>query len=126
MSWTTPRAELSEQDKIFEQLKGLPMRDHTVVVGVLSLTAAFKDHDKIEASHFKDLAFAVGNTIKHASTLDTLQFLSAQLKKAPEATTVAGVVLLLSMMARSAQEMAEKATTETMKLVALLPSEGER
>jgi hypothetical protein len=126
MPWTDPVPELSEDEKIFEELKELPIRDHTVVVGVMTLITAFTDASKIEASFFKDLSFAVGKTIKHATTLDTLNFLVKQLEKFPETSIkIEDLILLLSMMMVGAKTQAEKATTDTMRLVALLPDEAD-
>lgn len=125
MSWTTP-PQMSEEDKLLEQLKELPLRDHTVVVISMTLIQAFEDASKIEPSFFKDLSFAACRMLKHATALDTLQFLAKHLQAAPKETTLQDILLLLSIMSLSAKEAAEWAATDTQKLVALLPSEGER
>jgi hypothetical protein len=123
MAWTDPHAEMSETEKLEEQLKELPPRDHMIVVGVMTLCSAFKQADKIEISHFRDLAWALAKSTKHVAEMDTLNFLIKNLKDAPAETTVRDVVTLLAMMSLKAQEVADKCVRDTMRLVALLPSE---
>ena len=123
MSWTEP-PQMNEEEKFLEELTALPLRDHTVVVISMTLIQAFKDASKIEPSFFKDLSFAACKMLKHASVLDTLQFLAKHLQAAPKETTVQDVLLLLNLMSVSAKEAAERTATDTAKLVALLPSEA--
>ena len=124
MSWTDPRAEQSESEKLEEQLQKLTPRDHMVVVAALALCTAHKDAGKFEPSLFKDLSFALGKSIKHTAEMDTLTFLIKNLKGAPAETTVQDVVTLLRMMALKAQEVADTTVRDAQKLVALLPSES--
>jgi len=122
MGWTDKK-ELSEQDKILEQLSGLPMRDYALVVLQLTLSQAFKDTTKIEPSHFRDLSLAALKAIKHVTTCDVLQFLMQQFEKAPANVTTQDVITLLAMMLLSTKGQAEKAMADAQRLVELLPGE---
>ena len=124
MSWTTPQAELSAEDKLHEQLSKLPMREHVAVLVTMPLCSAFMQKEQIERSHFKDLAFAGARNVKHAATFDTLQFLTKQLEAAPEATTVKDVLIVLQMMSLKTLEQSDKAAADLQRLVSLLPSES--
>lgn len=126
MSWTTPHAELSAEEKLHEKLKQLPMRDHVAVLVTITLCSAFAQKEQIEASHFKDMVYAGTRSVKHAATFDTLQFLTAQLEKAPAETTAKEVLIILQMMSLKTLEQSDKAALDLQKLVALLPSEGGR
>jgi len=122
--WTEPRAELSAEEKILEQLSALSPRDHAIAVACMTLMGAFRDAGKIDASHFKDLAFAICKSVSYTTDIGTLQFLKKQLAKAPAQTTVADVVVVLNMMGLRSIEAADNALRDVQRLVALLPSES--
>jgi hypothetical protein len=122
MSWTDPTPELSAEDKLHEQLKGLPMRDHVSVLVTMTLLAA--QRDQIEPSHFKDLVWTSCRNVKLASAFDTLQFLTKQLEAAPDGTTAMDVLIVLQMMSLKTLEQSDRAAADLQKLVALLPSES--
>ena len=123
MSWTDPVPELSAEEKFEEQLKKLSHRDQTVTIAVMALMWAFKEHDSVEPSLFKDLSFQAGLAIKQVTTMDTLEFLLKQLDKAPAATTLGDVKVLIGMMGLQTQKATDKALSDLSRLTALLPQE---
>jgi hypothetical protein len=121
MSWTEPHAELTAEEKLYEQLSKLPIRDHVAVLVTMALNQAHRD--QIEPSFFKDIAFAGCRNVKHAATFDTLKFLAEQLEKVPESATAKDVLLIIAMIQLRTLEQCKKAAADLHRLVALLPSE---
>lgn len=128
--WNNPILELTEEEKINEQIDALPPRDQALVMTGITLQALFcsEGNERPSVSHHKDIMFALLKLIKHSTSMDLGKLLNAQLDRVPEGAQSIPIGVLRKMfsliIAGSGAE-AEKAAGDAERLIALLPNAHE-